>query len=101
MSQKLPPVTGERMIRFLKSRGFSRLGRTGSHVRMSKDGLKRPVVVPVHGSKELKIGVVMNCLNTAEISRSDFVDYFHKGKSGGKKMTIFRQKFAPNGKIRL
>ena len=72
------------MIRFLESKGFSRLGQTGSHVRVSKKGLIRPVVVPVHGSKELKIGVVMNCLNTAEISRSDFVDYFHKSKSGGK-----------------
>lgn len=85
MSQKLPPVTGRQMLRFLGSRGFTRLGQTGSHVRVSKKGISRPVVVPVHGGKELKIGVVMNCLNTAEISRSDFVDYFHKGKSGGKK----------------
>ena len=84
MSAKLPPVSGRRMIRFLESKGFNRLGQTGSHVRMHKDGLKRPVIVPVHGNKELKTGVVMNCLNTAGISRDDFVRHFHKGKDGGK-----------------
>ena len=51
---------------------------------MHRGGLKRPVIVPVHGNKELKTGVVMNCLNTAGISRDDFVRHFHKGKDGGK-----------------
>ncbi len=57
MAPKLRVVSGEKIIKILCNKmGFKISGRTGSHVRLSKETPKGKVgtVVPMH--EELKIG---------------------------------------------
>lgn len=86
MSDRFPRVSGKQMLRFLESLGFVVHRQTGSHAMMKRDGVKRPVVVPVHGGKDLlPHGIVNDCLDTGGISREDFVEYFRKGGKKGKR----------------
>ncbi len=55
--------------------GFKISGRTGSHVRLSKetpDG-KVGTVVPMH--KELKIGTLKGILKLAKVDEDEFSEY--------------------------
>lgn len=48
------PVTQAEMVKLLKKHGFKEVeGDKGSHIKLKKPGLKRPIIVP-HG--ELKKG---------------------------------------------
>lgn len=69
MSEKLPVVSGKRMIRFLEKRGFRQARRKGSHVVLVK-GEDWEITVPDH--RELRKGTLRGILNDAEISREEF-----------------------------
>ena len=48
------PMTQKGMVKLLKKHGFLKVdGGKGSHVKMTKPGLQRPIIIP-HG--ELKKG---------------------------------------------
>lgn len=43
------PMTQEQMIKLLKEHGFTQVkGGKGSHVKMTKENLRRPIIIP-HG----------------------------------------------------
>ena len=71
MSPKLPVFTPEELIRLLESRGFSRIGQRGSHVKM-RDENKVTLIVPVHSGRNLKVGLVLAILRQAGIEPADF-----------------------------
>ncbi len=74
MSRKLPAVTGLQVVRALEQRGWRVKRIKGSHHFLTHPDLRNAVPVPVHGSKTLGPGLVLNILKTAGISREDFLE---------------------------
>jgi predicted RNA binding protein YcfA (HicA-like mRNA interferase family) len=64
------------MVRFLKSRGFEVLRIRGSHHVVEHGTLH--TVVPVHGSKTLRIGTLRGILRDVEMSPADFIRLWHE-----------------------
>ncbi|MDO9098410.1 MAG: type II toxin-antitoxin system HicA family toxin [Candidatus Methanoperedens sp.] len=76
MAPKLRKVSGEKAIKILCNRmGFKISGRTGSHVRLSKETPEGKVgtVVPMH--KELKIGTLKGILKLAKVDEDELSEY--------------------------
>jgi predicted RNA binding protein YcfA (HicA-like mRNA interferase family) len=72
--QKLPRVSGARVIRALERFGFSRLRSRGSHVVMVKSrpgGGRIVCVVPLH--QELASGTLRGVLRQAALSPDEFL----------------------------
>lgn len=67
---KLRSVKPAEAIRAFESLGFVVKRRKGSHVSMTKSGVKRPLVIPDHG--DLSIGTLKSNLRTAGISLEEF-----------------------------
>jgi len=70
---ELRKVSGEKAVKILCNKlGFSISGRSGSHVRLSKqtpDG-KIGTVVPMH--HEIKIGTLKSILKLAKVDEEEF-----------------------------
>lgn len=76
MAQKLRTVSGEKILKILCNKmGFKISGRTGSHVRLSKDTSEGKVgtVVPMH--EEVKIGTLKGILKLAKVDEDEFSNY--------------------------
>lgn len=76
MAPKLRKVSGEKAIKILCNKiGFKISGRTGSHVRLSKETPEGKVgtVVPMH--QELKIGTLKGVLKLAKVDEDEFSKY--------------------------
>jgi len=52
-------VDGKSIIKRLKKVGWEHTGTQGSHHKMKKPGFP-PIVIPVHGKKDLKPGTLRN-----------------------------------------
>lgn len=52
-------MDGISIIKILKKSGWTQVGTRGSHHKMKKEGFP-PIVVPVHGKKDLKPGTLRN-----------------------------------------
>jgi predicted RNA binding protein YcfA (HicA-like mRNA interferase family) len=52
-------VDGKTIIKILKEHGWEHISTHGSHHKMKKSGMP-PIVVPVHGKKDLKPGTLRN-----------------------------------------
>lgn len=72
MADRLPCVTGKEAIRAFEKLGFVVDRVRSSHHIMKKDGHPFVLTVPVHGSNELKPGVIRSLIRAAGISVSDF-----------------------------
>ena len=73
---ELRKVSGEKAVKILCNKlGFSVTGRSGSHVRLSKEAPEGKVgtVVPMH--HELKIGTLKGILKLAKIEEEEFKKY--------------------------
>ena len=72
----LRKVSGEKVVKILCNKmGFALSGRSGSHVRLSKETPEGKVgtVVPMHN--ELKIGTLKSVLKLAKIDEEEFSKY--------------------------
>lgn len=73
---KLRKVSGQIAVKILCNKlGFKISGRSGSHVRLSKETPQGKVgtVVPLH--PQLKIGTLKGALKLAKISEEEFSQY--------------------------
>ena len=52
-------MDGKTIIKILKDYGWEHISTQGSHHKMKKPGMP-PIVVPVHGKKDLKPGTLRN-----------------------------------------
>ncbi len=52
-------VDGKTIIKILKESGWEHISTQGSHHKMKKAGMP-PIIVPVHGKKDLKPGTLRN-----------------------------------------
>ena len=64
-------VSGKDFIRLIERRGWSLSRISGSHHIFTKAGCRERVVVPVHGNKPLKIGLLKHLMNIAELGREE------------------------------
>ena len=73
MSDKLPAVKPEQLIKILERKGWQLERIRGSHFMMKNPGMQRVVPIPRH-SKELKTGTLLAIMRAAEISKEDLRD---------------------------
>lgn len=50
------PISGKKIIKKLKDKGWEKVGQEGSHVKLKKGG--NTTIIPVHGNKDLKKGLI-------------------------------------------
>jgi predicted RNA binding protein YcfA (HicA-like mRNA interferase family) len=67
MSEKLPRVDGQQLIRALERAGFEKVRQKGSHVHLRREADRRRVTVPVHQGKTLPPGTLKAILRDAGI----------------------------------
>ena len=73
---ELRNISGEKAVKILCNKlGFTISGRSGSHVRLSKETAQGKVgtVVPMH--HEIKIGTLKSILKLAKIDEEEFKKY--------------------------
>jgi len=73
---ELRKLSGEKVVKILCNKlGFSVSGRSGSHVRLSKETSEGKVgtVVPMH--HEIKIGTLKGVLKLGKIDEEEFKKY--------------------------
>ena len=76
---RLPMVTAKEMIQFLHHLGFVEARRHGSHIFFRHlDG--RTTTVPDHPGEDLGRGITNKILHDAEVTRDDFLKWYHKKK---------------------
>ena len=71
---KLSPVRRALLIRFFEDHGWTEIpGGRGSHHKLNKPGMPRPVIIPDH--REIKVSVVASNLRTAKLTRNDLLGW--------------------------
>ena len=73
MSQRLPRVTADEIIRVLEKVGFTLARQSGSH-KIYKSSTGKRVTVPYHKGKVLHPKVLASILKDADLSREGFKD---------------------------
>lgn len=58
-------VSGKKLCKILTDNGWVLVRIAGSHHVFAKDGEDARIVVPVHGNKEIKLGLLKAILKTA------------------------------------
>jgi predicted RNA binding protein YcfA (HicA-like mRNA interferase family) len=67
----LKQISGKDFCRLLTDQGWSLARIKGSHHIFLKEGVRDRIVVPVHGNKPLKIGLLKSQMKVAGIQESD------------------------------
>lgn len=79
MGEKLPIVSGKKLVEFFLIHGWKRHRQTSSHIILRKAGVaQRPLVVPNY--REIAPDILLNNLRTADISREEFINHFRRRK---------------------
>lgn len=73
MSKRLPALKANQVIRALKRAGFYERRQTGSLVILRKEGLSRPVPVPIH-SGTLPRELLAEIIKEAGLTQEEFLD---------------------------
>jgi len=73
VSQRLPRVTADEIIRVLEKVGFTLARQSGSH-KIYKSSTGKRVTVPYHKGKVLHPKVLASILKDADLSREGFKD---------------------------
>ena len=58
-------ITGKKLCKILEENGWTLVRISGSHHVYVKNGEEARIVVPVHGNKEIKMGLLKAILKTA------------------------------------
>lgn len=58
-------ITGKKLCKILEEDGWRLIRIKGSHHVYTKEGEEARIVVPVHGNKEIKTGLLKAILKTA------------------------------------
>lgn len=70
---RITPVRWKKLVCVFEKLGFKHVRSTGSHYIMTKEGVSRPVVIPMH-SKDLTQGIIKSCLRTACIDNEKYFE---------------------------
>ncbi len=66
-------ITGKKLCKILEENGWILVRINGSHHVYTKRGEDARIVVPVHGNKEIKVGLLKSILKTAGLLSLFFV----------------------------
>jgi len=71
---KLPTASGKQTIKALSKIGFIQISQKGSHVKLLKriDGGAIQIIIPVHGNKPLKKGLLSAIIKDAGLTIEEF-----------------------------
>lgn len=71
---KLPTVSGKQTIKALSKIGFIIISQKGSHVKLLKrtNGDIIQIIIPVHGNKPLKKGLLGAVIKDAGLTNEEF-----------------------------
>ena len=72
---KIPRVSGNVLIKYLITKGFLPTSRNGSHVSLKNKNIF--VTVPAKNS-EIRIGLLLDILGSANISREEYINDYNK-----------------------
>ncbi|MCL4479698.1 MAG: type II toxin-antitoxin system HicA family toxin [Deltaproteobacteria bacterium] len=64
-------ITGKELCKILEKKGWELKNIKGSHHVYMKSGRKERLSVPVHGNKDLKIGLLKAIMKMAEIDENE------------------------------
>lgn len=64
-------ISGKDFCKLLESRGWMLKRVSGSHHIFVKEGRRERIVVPVHGSKPLKLGLLKAQMKIADIQENE------------------------------
>lgn len=70
---RLTPLHWKELEKILFRLGYEMIRQTASHRIYWKNGCTRPLVVNVHGKKQLQVDVIVGLLKTAGITRDEFL----------------------------
>ena len=70
---RMPQVTAQDIVRFLKSQGFAEDRQSGSHLTLWHAGRTVSVTIPVHTGCDLGRGLAVRILKDAGFSVEDFL----------------------------
>jgi len=68
----LKQVTGKDLASAIKRKGWQLARVKGSHHVFTKEGRRERIVIPIHGSQPLKIGLLHSLMKIAELEESEF-----------------------------
>lgn len=74
MSEKLPRIDCQELVRALERAGFVKKRQKGSHLHMWREADKKRVTVPVHKGKIVPPRTLRAILRDADISIEEFRD---------------------------
>jgi len=72
MAEQLPALRASQIVSALERAGFV-VKQTGSHVILTRSGLRRPIVVPMH-RRELPRGTVKDIIRQAGLTIEEFLN---------------------------
>ena len=64
-------ISGKDFVRLLKNRGWKLVRISGSHHVYTKLGNPARISVPIHGSEDLKIGLLKHFMKVAGIAENE------------------------------
>ncbi len=70
---RMPQVTAQELVRFLKSQGFTEDRQTGSHLTLWHAQRQVSVTVPMHTGVDLGRGLAARILRDAGFSTDDYL----------------------------
>jgi len=70
---RLPQVTAQDLIRFLKSQGFVEDRQSGSHLTLWHEARQVSVTIPIHTGCDLGRGLAVRILKDAGFSIEDYL----------------------------
>jgi len=69
---RLANISGKQAVKTFKKFGWNVVGQVGSHVVMTKAGIKVNLSVPQH--KEVSVGLLRKLIKYAEIEVDEFIE---------------------------
>jgi len=73
---RLGNISGKKAVKAFQEAGWQTVGQVGSHLMMSKPGLRVNLSVPQH--KELSIGTLRALIRNADLTVEEFVALLKK-----------------------
>jgi predicted RNA binding protein YcfA (HicA-like mRNA interferase family) len=70
---KLKPIHYEKLIKVFEHEGFRIVRRRGDHILMTKEGVRRPIVIK-SSPREVPVTHIKTNLNSAGISRERYFE---------------------------
>ncbi|MBD3417532.1 addiction module toxin, HicA family [Candidatus Micrarchaeota archaeon] len=75
---KLAPVSPQKLVKMLGFLGYFPARQKGSHLILEDSGTGKIVVIPVHSSKDISVGLLSSILRETGISRKKYFELLGK-----------------------